>query len=494
MARLSVHANTQLWLQALLEEGTLSGLTDGALLDRLATPGDPSAAAAFAVLVERHGPMVLRVCQRELEDPHDAEDAFQATFLVFFRRAGSIRNRGSLASWLFGVAHRVACRARKQTRRRQGHERRYAEQAPGESQSLDKRSETWPEIHEELASLPERLRSPVVLCYLEGLTAEAAALRLGCPRGTVLSRLSTARERLRDRLSRRGVGLPAGLLTAGLATSTTEAAVPATLASSLVRTVLSITSEKTMATATSPAVAALTQGVLNMMWCARLIRVAAALAAIVVVAAVKGVVVRRPAQSARQDAPASGAARAPAPVSKSPSLPEKDAKAGEARKAGRRTHRPRGRPVQRRRPAQERLHEHGRHRPRDRKMADDLQRPLVWSHLSRRTVHGLRQRRQQPCEVPGRPLGPRPYGPDASAADLRPIRISPLVAQRPEGRDQRAGGQSAGKVRNLARSMWTAAIEPGCRFPKRTWFWTAPAMATGSRRGIKEPTRTIADG
>ena len=198
MGRLSVLGYSQKRLQVLFDEGTFSGLTDGAILDRLSTPGDRSAAAAFAALVERHGPMVLRVCQQVLADPHDAEDAFQATFLVFFRRAGSIHNRGSLASWLFGVAHRVACRARKQTLRRQGHERRYAEQVAEESRGFENRSETWPEVLEEVALLPDKLRSPIILCYLKGLTAEAAALELGCPRGTVLSRLSSARERLRN--------------------------------------------------------------------------------------------------------------------------------------------------------------------------------------------------------------------------------------------------------------------------------------------------------
>jgi len=326
--------DTRKRLQVLFDEGTLSGVTDGVLLDRLATPGDRSAAAAFAALVERHGPMVLRVCKQVLEDPHDAEDAFQATFLVFFRRARSIRNRGSLASWLFGVAHRVACRARKQALRRRGHERRYAERVAGESRGRESRSENWPEFHDDVASLPDKLRSPVVLCYLEGLTAEAAALKLGCPRGTVLSRLSTARERLRDRLSRRGVGLPAGLLTAGLTAAATEAAFPATLGDSLVRSVLSIATDKTSAGAVSPAAAALTHGVLNMMCCARLIRVAAAVAAVGLVVPGTGLVVRRPAQAARQDVPSSGAAKSSSPASKPAPLVGKDAKAVEARKGG----------------------------------------------------------------------------------------------------------------------------------------------------------------
>ena len=225
--------------------------------------------------------MVLRVCQQVLDDPHDAEDAFQATFLVFFRRAGSITQ-----PWFAGKLALRGCPPRGVSSQETGHPPPRPRTTvcgtgwPENPAALRAARKTWPEIHEEVASLPDRLRSPVVLCYLKGLTAEAAALELGCPRGTVLSRLSSARERLRDRLSRRGLGLPAGLLTAGLTSSATEAAVPAALADSLVRSALSIATDKTTAAAASPAVAALTHGVLNMMSHARLIRIAAAAAAI----------------------------------------------------------------------------------------------------------------------------------------------------------------------------------------------------------------------
>src|SRR5262245_16887696 len=110
-------------MQGLLSAGTFSGLSDGELLERFLERRDEIAELAFAVLVERHGPMVLRVCRRIIRDPHDAEDAFQATFLVLARKGRSVRVQGSLGRWLFGVATRVATRARSDQRRRRAHER-----------------------------------------------------------------------------------------------------------------------------------------------------------------------------------------------------------------------------------------------------------------------------------------------------------------------------------------------------------------------------------
>jgi RNA polymerase sigma factor (sigma-70 family) len=271
--------------------------------------------------------MVLRVRNQVLEDPHDAEDAFQATFLVLFRQAISIRNWGSLASWLFGVAHRVACRARIEALRRHGHERRYAQQVAGDSYGLENRSESWSEVHEEVALLPEKLRSPIVLCYLKGLTVQAAALELGCPRGTVLSRLAAARERLRDRLSRRGLGLPAGLVAAGLTSSTSDAAMSATLADSLVRTVFSMATDKAAVGTASPTVATLTHGVLNVMRRARLYRIAAAAAALGLATVGAGLLLSGSGQEVRRDVRTRGVAIKSSPLQ---SVSNAD-KAGEAR-------------------------------------------------------------------------------------------------------------------------------------------------------------------
>ncbi len=198
-------------VRTLFDTGTTGGLTDGELLGRLADRparnDDDAAGPAFAALVDRHGPMVLRVCRSILRDEHDAQDAFQATFLVLVRRAGAVRRHESAGSWLHGVALRVAAHARAGMARRRRHER-----CAGELAVTADRSGTEgvsPELaailHEELGRLPERYRAALVLCYLEGHTCEAAARRLGWPVGTVKSRLARGRERLRGRLIRRGV-------------------------------------------------------------------------------------------------------------------------------------------------------------------------------------------------------------------------------------------------------------------------------------------------
>ena len=180
---------------------SMASRTDGQLLDRL-EGGDPGAAAlAFEALVTRHGPMVLSVCRGALGDRHLAEDAFQVVFLTLSRRAGSIARRDSVASWLHGVALRVAGRVRRTEARRRALERRrgVVALAPSSSPSPT-RDDLEGRVHAELARLPERLRAVVVLCDLEGHTADDASALLGCPIGTVKSRLSRARARLRDRL------------------------------------------------------------------------------------------------------------------------------------------------------------------------------------------------------------------------------------------------------------------------------------------------------
>jgi RNA polymerase sigma factor (sigma-70 family) len=187
-------------LNALNQLGVVGNLSDAQLLDRFLARGE-AVEVAFGALVARHGPMVLDVCFNVLRDPHDAQDAFQATFLVLASRARSIRRRESLAGWLYGVAHRVAVRSRANMIRRRMYEKRAAAMRSSREEA---RPESWPELHEEIARLPEKYREPVVLCYLEGLSTEATAHRLGCPHGTVLSRLARARARIRGGLIRRG--------------------------------------------------------------------------------------------------------------------------------------------------------------------------------------------------------------------------------------------------------------------------------------------------
>jgi RNA polymerase sigma factor (sigma-70 family) len=207
-------------VSALFQVGTLTGLADGALLERFRLGATEEAEAAFAALVDRHAPMVLRVCWRILGDRHDAEDAAQATFLVLARQARGIRREDSVASWLYGTAARIAGRARRGAARRRARERRGAEAAMAirRVESLgDTGSEAWPELYEELGRLPDRFRLPVLLCHLEGLSYQQAARRLGCPVRTVQSRLARAREKLRARLIRRGVGADPAALSLSLA-------------------------------------------------------------------------------------------------------------------------------------------------------------------------------------------------------------------------------------------------------------------------------------
>ena len=177
--------------------GTDSLLSDAELLDRFRGGSKRSSEDAFKSILLRHGPMVLSVCSRILGEPHDVEDAFQATFSILAARAKSIRSQESVASWLHGVALRVASRLRDSTARRSAKERKLAEMAGrgidpevthGEGDDLDSEA-----LHQEVQRLPRQYREVIVLCYLQGMTQEAVAVRLGCPSSTVGVRLMRAR-------------------------------------------------------------------------------------------------------------------------------------------------------------------------------------------------------------------------------------------------------------------------------------------------------------
>jgi RNA polymerase sigma factor (sigma-70 family) len=228
MAR-SGHGEAPRDIRALFHVGTTGGLTDEQLLEWFVARDREAAEMAFAELVARHGPMVLRVCRLILRDPHEAEDAFQATFLVLARRAASILNRASTASWLHGVARRVASSARLAAARRRTHERRAAEMAvrSGDDAGCD---DIGALLHEEIGRLSERFRTAIVLCDLEGLTEGQAAQRLGWPIGTVRSRLLRGRERLRGRLIRRGLAPSAVVLGSLHASEAASMVVPPVLA------------------------------------------------------------------------------------------------------------------------------------------------------------------------------------------------------------------------------------------------------------------------
>jgi RNA polymerase sigma factor (sigma-70 family) len=203
----------------------LDGLADPDLLERFRRERSE---AAFAVLLERHGPLVLRVCGRLLDDGHAVEDAFQATFLALACQADSIRKSTSLAAWLHGVACRVARRMRDRARRTfpaaAGHPAAQDDTADDVT-----RRELGRALHEEIDRLPERYRQVTVLCCVEGATRDEAARRLGVPVGAVKKRLATARELLRQRLTRRGIVPSTALLAALLEQTASPPAVWATL-------------------------------------------------------------------------------------------------------------------------------------------------------------------------------------------------------------------------------------------------------------------------
>ncbi len=191
------------------------GHTDALLLDRFVRFRDDE---AFAALVRRYGPMVLGVCRRVLRHTADADDAFQAAFLVLARKAAVTDARASLGPWLHGVAYNTARKLQRTRARRANHERPLATATESHAPEADGRAELLAILDEELKQLPERYRAVVVLCDLEGLTRRAAAQRLACPEGTVAGRLARARDLLAARLVRRGVGTVAGLFVALLGT------------------------------------------------------------------------------------------------------------------------------------------------------------------------------------------------------------------------------------------------------------------------------------
>jgi RNA polymerase sigma factor (sigma-70 family) len=203
-----------------------TSLPDRQLLERFAAAHEE---AAFEALVRRHGPLVLGVCRRVLHNPHDAEDAFQATFLALARRAASVGRRASLGTWLYQVAYHTALKARKRSAVRRHHEDRTPPREPRDPLAEVTGRELLSVLDEELHRLPQRLRAPLVLCYLEGKARDEAARELGWSLGTLKRRLEQARAGLRARMAGRGVSL-ASLLSAGVGGATVSAALAATTA------------------------------------------------------------------------------------------------------------------------------------------------------------------------------------------------------------------------------------------------------------------------
>ncbi len=290
-------------LRLLFEAGTVTGVSDRQLLERFATRRDE---LAFTALVERHGPMVQRVCRAALGDHHDAQDAVQATFLVLARSAGSIRRGDSLASWLYGVALRVASRARASSARRRRHEQSCAALRPVavEAHGGPNRDDLEALLHQEIGRLPERFRAPLVLCHLEGRTYEEAAQVLVCPVGTIKSRLSTARQRLRRRLERFDPTVFSGSVALAIRESPSPTIVPAMLPASTLSAVV----RHAVGGPAPAAIARLAEGVLAAMLRHRLPgRVAAAAALLIGTAALAaGAIALAPARRLPGPAPVPG--------------------------------------------------------------------------------------------------------------------------------------------------------------------------------------------
>jgi RNA polymerase sigma factor (sigma-70 family) len=248
--------------------GGKANLTDGQLLDCFVSRRDE---AAVAALVRRHGPMVWGVCRRVLRNDHDAEDAFQVTFLVFVRKAGSIMPREMVANWLYGVAHQTALKARATSAKRQAREKQMNEMPEAEAvAATDLWHDLQPLLDQELTRLPNKYRFAIVLCDLEGKTRKEVARQLKIPEGTLSSRLTTARKLLAKRLARHGVQVSGGALAAVLSQKAASGCMPTSVVCSTIKAVSLVAAGNAAAGAVSIKVAALTKGVVKAMFVTKL--------------------------------------------------------------------------------------------------------------------------------------------------------------------------------------------------------------------------------
>jgi RNA polymerase sigma factor (sigma-70 family) len=254
----------------LFRDGVIGTLSDAQLLERFLAGHHDAAEDAFAAVVERHGPMVFRVCRRILMDSNDADDAFQVTFLVLARKARAITRRERLANWLYGVAVRTAKEVRKSVAHRRAREGRVDNMVRVELPREEDLDELRFVIDDELSRLPESFRAPVVLCDLEGKTQKEAAQLLRVPVGTVSSRLSRGRHLLRQRLTRRGLEPVGSGPGAERFRDGSPTAVPPALVACTARAAAGIAMEGTLSGAVPAHIAAFTKGVLKAMLLAKL--------------------------------------------------------------------------------------------------------------------------------------------------------------------------------------------------------------------------------
>jgi RNA polymerase sigma factor (sigma-70 family) len=284
-----------------------AGLRDGELLGSFIERHDE---VALAALIQRHGPMVWGVCRRLLGH-HDAEDAFQATFLVLARKAASVVPRAMVGIWLYGVAHRTALQARRTAARRRAREVQVTVMPATEAVPPDRWADVQPLLDQELSCLPDNYRAVLLLCDLEGRTRKEVARQLRVPQGTVAGRLARARVMLAKRLAARGVTLSGGALAAVLAQNVASAGVPIAVMSYTIKTTgLFALGKAAAAGMISPKVAALTKGVLRAMLLSKL-KVVMVLVVIAALGGVAGLIHHTPAAEPPKDQAATRSADRP---------------------------------------------------------------------------------------------------------------------------------------------------------------------------------------
>jgi RNA polymerase sigma factor (sigma-70 family) len=263
-------------ISRLLEDRAVTGFSDAQLLERFVSGHD---AAAFEALVARHGPMVLSVCRGVLRNPEDAEDAFQATFLILVKKLGTVRGHVALGPWLYQVAYRVAIRGNAAAARRRACERQAGKMAAATSKSGPAGpDEPLQALHEEIARLPEKLRRAIILCDLQRVPQDRAATELRLSERTIQRRLSEGRKRLKARLIRRGLAPQSGTLGA-MFLREAQLGVPAAWAEATVRTAVATVNSGITLGAVSAAVNELTHEVLRIMLLQKLTLASASLLA-----------------------------------------------------------------------------------------------------------------------------------------------------------------------------------------------------------------------
>jgi RNA polymerase sigma factor (sigma-70 family) len=283
------------YLRKMVVAARVARAEDDQLLKRFVAQQDETALAA---LVQRYGALVYGLCRRILRDEHDAEDAFQASFLILVHKATTIKKNTSVGSWLCGVARRVALRAKGDLARRRARDRQARPRHSAEPPSEVMERDLHELLDEEVNRLPEKYRLPVLLCYLEGKTFEEAARQLHCPLGTVSTRLAWARERMRSRLSHLGLDPSATAFTTLLSQHPGSPAVPPGLLDATIKAALLMSGGRATTGAATASVAALVEGVLQAMfskqvkWAAAVLLAVGALCSAAGVLACRGVTAR----------------------------------------------------------------------------------------------------------------------------------------------------------------------------------------------------------